>query len=332
MLEMIFKLSLLMLIVVGEFQEKCHAEQYLFLVGVRDYSQNGIFIDLRFPEDDVHSLAQLFSDIGVPSSNIVLMTQRVASTNARFSPRAELIEKELKLLLETLRPEDSIIIGFSGHGLQFKDEDYSTHYFCPTDADPEQKETLVSLSEVYRMLTQTKASTKLLLVDVPRTVSLDTASRDTVRKSKVIEIESVTPGALTSSFDTAPQDTMRKSKVIEIKPVPLDEERKLVDDVTIAIFSCSDSESTYESDELKSRVFFHFLNRAFSGEADIDDDNTIDAFELEKFVSRNVEEFTRKVLGVSQTPESLGTRRGLMRIPHLKRKVVPKPSPIRMPR
>ena len=99
------------LLACGRICSSCHAEQYLFLVGVKDYSQKGELTDLKYAEEDVQTLAQLFSEAGVPTTNIVLMTQRVAANKARFAPSAEQIRYELDLFLKILKPEESIIFG-----------------------------------------------------------------------------------------------------------------------------------------------------------------------------------------------------------------------------
>jgi hypothetical protein len=275
--------------------EICHAEQYLFLVGVKDYSQKGELTDLKYAEEDVHTLAQMFSDAGVPSTNIVLMTQRVAANKARFAPSSEQIRNELDLLLNLLNPDDSIIVGFSGHGLQFKNDE--TNYYCPIDAKPDtdHKETLVSLTEVYRKLDNCKAKTKLLLVDACRNDPLSS----TAKAARRIEIEPV--------FS---------------RPAPV------FDGGTIAIFSCSESEQSFEHPDLKSGLFFHFVNRALAGEADTDDDNIVDLGELENFAIKNVQKWAQVKLGKSQTPESRGTKRGTIQLVRFDRKVVPKFPPL----
>jgi formylglycine-generating enzyme required for sulfatase activity/FKBP-type peptidyl-prolyl cis-trans isomerase len=275
--------------------EICHAEQYLFLVGVKDYSQKGELTDLKYAEEDVHTLAQMFSDAGVPSTNIVLMTQRVAANKARFAPSSEQIRNELDLLLNLLNPDDSIIVGFSGHGLQFKNDE--TNYYCPIDAKPDtnHKDTLVSLTEVYRKLDNCKAKTKLLLVDACRNDPLSS----TAKAARRIEIEPV--------FS---------------RPAPV------FDGGTIAIFSCSESEQSFEHPDLKSGLFFHFVNRALAGEADTDDDNIVDLGELENFAIKNVQKWAQAKLGKKQTPESRGTKRGTIQLVRFDRKVVPKFPPI----
>ena len=288
-------LILSLLVVLAWQTDTCHAEEYLFLVGVKDYSQKGELTDLKYAEEDVHTLAQLFSDAGVPSTNIVLMTQRVAANKARFAPSAEQIRNELDLLLKILKPEDSIIVGFSGHGLQFKNDD--TNYYCPIDAKPDtnNKHTLVSLTDVYLKLEKCKANTKLLLVDACRNDPLSS----TAKAARRIQIQPVFA-----------------------RPAPV------FSGGTIAIFSCSESEQSFEHPDLKSGLFFHFVNRALAGEADADDDNVVDLGELENFATKNVQKWAQANLGKSQTPESRGTKRGTIEIVRFDRKVVPKFPPL----
>jgi formylglycine-generating enzyme required for sulfatase activity len=276
-----------MLVVLALFHNFCRAEQYLFLVGVKDYSQNGELRDLDYPEEDVHKLAKLFANAGVPSENIVVMTQRAAASKARYTPRSDLILKELGLLLEELQPEDSILVGFSGHGVQFKGD--SVNYFCPIDAIPDSKhkETLVALTQVYQKLDACKARTKLLFVDACRNDPLTA----TPRAARRIELEPVFSG-----------------------PPPVFEGG------TVALFSCSETQQAWEHKDIQSGVFFHFIHRAFAGEADTDSDNVIDLLELESYVIKNVQKWSRVNMGKSQIPERTGRTKGVMELFYLDRR------------
>jgi formylglycine-generating enzyme required for sulfatase activity len=276
-----------MLVVLALFHNFCRAEQYLFLVGVKDYSQNGELRDLDYPEEDVHKLAKLFANAGVPSENIVVMTQRAAASKARYTPRSDLILKELDLLLEELQPEDSILVGFSGHGVQFKGD--SVNYFCPIDAipDSEHKKTLVALTQVYQKLDACKARTKLLFVDACRNDPLTA----TPRAARRIELEPVFSG-----------------------PPPVFEGG------TVALFSCSETQQAWEHKDIQSGVFFHFIHRAFAGEADSDSDNVIDLLELESYVIKNVQKWSRVNMGKSQIPERTGRTKGIMELFYLDRR------------
>jgi formylglycine-generating enzyme required for sulfatase activity len=83
---------------------------------------------------------------------------------------------------------------------------------------------------------------------------------------------------------------------------------------TVAIFSCSESQRAFEHPDLKSGVFFHFINRAFSGEADTDNDQVIDLLELELFTIKNVQKWSRVNLGKLQTPERRGDAKGVVEL------------------
>ena len=142
------------------------AEQYAFLVGVRDYSLGGDLTSLKYTEDDVRNCAKNLHDGGVPLENIVLMTQSMAAKKVRRLPSSQQIRREFDLLVSELEEGDSIIVGFSGHGVQFEGD--SVNYFCPIDADLDDKSTLISLTAVYQALEASKASRRLLLVDACR--------------------------------------------------------------------------------------------------------------------------------------------------------------------
>ncbi len=260
------------------------ADQYAFLVGVRDYSLNNELNSLKFTEDDVHALATTLQSSGVPQENVILMTQRMAASKARLSPRSDQIRKELALLLSELTVNDSIVVGFSGHGLQFKDD--PVNYFCPLDAKPDDKSTLISLTEVYESLNDCKAQTKLLLVDACRDDPLSVVAKS----AKRIELQQVSD---------------------RLPPV--------LAGGTIAIFSCSASQQSFESPELKSGLFFHFVNRALAGEADEDGDRAVDLIELEFFTIKSVQKWARVNLGKPQIPERMGRAVGAMELVRLDR-------------
>ena len=256
-----------------------HADQYAFLVGVRDYSLQGELTSLKFTEDDVHTLSSTLLKAGVPQENIVLLSQRMAATQARLMPTAAQIRREFDLLLSELGPGDSIIVAFSGHGLQFKND--PVNYFCPVDAKPDDKSTLISLAEIYQDLEACKAQTKLLLVDACRDDPLTGLSKS--------------------------------AKRIEIAPVN-DRSPPVVAGGTVAIFSCSASQQSFEAPDLNAGVFFHFINRGLAGEADDDGDKAVDLIELEFFTIKNVQKWARVNLGRKQIPERRGTARGAVEL------------------
>src|SRR5262245_56937221 len=135
-------------------------EKYALLVGVRQYGDNELR-PLQFAEADVVQLAQVLRDSGFRTEIVVLLTQARGAENHRFLPLAANIRKELRLLLKNRTRADSFVVAFAGHGVEFRGS--SDHFFCPMDAALSDKQTLVSLGEVYKELEQCRAGFRLLL-------------------------------------------------------------------------------------------------------------------------------------------------------------------------
>ena len=272
-------ISIVLLLLLFVFPKASSAEHYAFLVGVRDYSLNNDLTSLKYAENDVHDLAATLVSAGVPERNITLLTQTMAARRARFSPTSRQIRKELSLLLSELTAKDSVTVAFSGHGLQFDDD--HINYFCPSDASVSDKSTLISLSEIYAELERCGATTKLLLVDACRNDPLS--------------------------------DIRKAAKRIRLSDVK-DRRPPVLNGGTVALFSCSRSQFSFEHRDLQNGVFFHFVNEAFSGKADTDRDGIIDHFELESYTIKNVQRWTRENLGEAQTPERIGQTRGAIQL------------------
>jgi formylglycine-generating enzyme required for sulfatase activity len=88
----------------------------------------------------------------------------------------------------------------------------------------------------------------------------------------------------------------------------------------VALFSCSETQEAWEHKDIQSGVFFHFIHRAFAGEADTDSDKVIDLLELESYVIKNVQKWSRVNMGKSQIPERTGRTKGVMELFYLDRR------------
>jgi tetratricopeptide (TPR) repeat protein len=108
-------------------------------VGVRQYDK----VELRnldYTENDVTVLAKMLRAAGY--RRVVLMTQTHGAAQARYLPTAANIRRELRGLLEDRRPEDTVIVAFCGHGLQFKGSDEYSRRGEPDKAVPEFNEAI----------------------------------------------------------------------------------------------------------------------------------------------------------------------------------------------
>jgi uncharacterized caspase-like protein len=249
-------------------------ENYAFLVGVRKYKSTQLK-SLNYPESDVTVLADVLKRSGYASPNVVLMTQTTGAEDTRFLPIASHIKAEIQLLLKELTEQDSVLVAFAGHGVQFKGENVA--YFCPADADLADRQTLVSLTGLYRALDRCRARSKVLLVDACRNDPQSNYSRSTAE--------------------------------VVLEPVGRPQRLKPPGGIT-ALFSCSAGEQAYEHPRLKHGVFFHFVIQGLSGKADLNPDGQISLAELEEYTVQKVQRFVRTELGESQTPERSGEARG----------------------
>jgi formylglycine-generating enzyme required for sulfatase activity len=257
-------------------------KKYALLIGVQDYDVNELH-SLNFAEADVSSLAETLRLGGYEPGNIVLLTQTVGAKKARFLPAAGHIKKELDLLLADLDRDDSVLIAFAGHGVQFQGEDGS--YFCPMDAKLTDRSTLIPFKDVYAKLEKCGAGLKVLLVDACR----NDPRTKTARARAEVDLESV----------TRPQVTPPPGGVL-------------------AFFGCSAGEKTQENEEIKHGVFFYFVNQGVKGEADLDHDNQVSPEELAQFAKKRVWDFVREKNGIRQMPELVGTARDLSALVTLK--------------
>jgi hypothetical protein len=268
-------------------------DKYAFLVAVRQYNKAEL-TSLEFTENDISRLAEVLRSSGYDEQNLVLMTQEVGAKDARFAPFSRNIVDELDLLLDELREDDSVVVAFAGHGVQFKgDEDA---YFCPADARLKEKETLVSLGNVYQKLRKCQAGSKVLFVDACRN---DPQSRLS-RAAAEVELEAV----------GRPQRVQPPGGVA-------------------AFFSCSAGQKSFEHPDLRHGVFFHYVAEGLSGHADLDRDGEITLAELEQYAVKNVQRYVRTELGQKQTPERRGEARGLLTLSVVRRAEpsIPPPPP-----
>ena len=164
--------------------------------------------------------------------------------------------------------------------MQFKDEE--SVYFCPMDANLSERNTLISLEDVYGLLSdrqKCKAQTKILLVDACR---------------------------------NDPQSRLSKAgREIELEPAGVTQQPDPPGGVA-AIFSCSRGEKSYEHPDLEHGIFANFVIEAFSGKGDLDKDGEISLAELEQYCVKQTQQFARVELGERQTPERRGAVRGLV--------------------
>jgi formylglycine-generating enzyme required for sulfatase activity len=196
-------------------------KKYAVLVGVNRY-QHDQLKKLSYAEADVADLADLLRKAGY---QVTLLTG--SAQDEGLLPTKQNIERRMRQVLDGCREGDTVVLAFSGHGLQFEGKDDC--FFCPTDARPfaDRADTLVSMGGVYKELERSFAGMKVLLVDACRNERPPGQRR-----------QGVTP------------DYMPKTP----KGVA-------------ALFSCDAGEVAFEHEKLKHGVFFYHVLEGLRGKA-----------------------------------------------------------------
>jgi len=235
----------------GLAEEPAATQRFALLVGVNEYEHNKLN-QLRFAENDVSSLAAVLK---AAKYQVTLLVTKTA--NGELKPSKYNIEKQLRQILQKCRKGDSVIVAFSGHGLQFEGEPDA--YFCPVDARPFKTNTdsLVSIGKIYSDLDKSFAATKVLLVD---------ACRDDPAASR-----GVSRGVTSASSPLPPQGVA-------------------------ALFSCGAGEQAFESPKLKHGVFFYHVIEGMKGSA-ADSDHEVTFASLASYVSRRVRRDVSEIVG-----------------------------------
>ncbi len=254
--------------------------KYALLVGVQQYSEAKELRPLPYSERDVTELADVLRDGGYQGDNVVLMTRAAANDDLRYMPLKKRILKELRLILADRQEGDTVLVAFAGHGLHFRDDKNS--YFCPADAELDDRSTLLSLTDVYAELEKCQAGVKVLLVDACR----NDPFQDKTRAAQVVALESVTR----SEVPDPPRGVA-------------------------AFFSCSENEKAYESDKLKHGVFFHFVIEGLKGEAAADGGD-VTLLGLSGWVTQKVGDYVRVEYAAAQKPELVGRSSGAVTLAH----------------
>jgi Tfp pilus assembly protein PilF len=247
-----------------------YGDTYAFLVGVSEYVRKDQLKALKFASDDVIAFAGVLRNGGVPAKNIVLMHDR--QSNPRFKPGAKQILREFHLLLATLEPEDFLIVGLAGHGVEIGPAGDS--YFLPADADLKDPATLLNIKTIREDIERSQAGRKLLLVDACR---------------------------------NDPEADNARGLGPTLKPP-----RRLSEDPlhggVAALFSCNSERWSFEDPLLRHGIFFYEVIKACEGAADADRDGRITLDELEGFVRRETKTHAREALSTVQTPVFRGER------------------------
>jgi chaperonin GroEL len=163
----------------GESAMSQHSDIYALLIGINDYESEAVR-RLQFAVADVVAFRQfLIQRMGLNPDNSVLLSYP-AVESARTPRRAEVLRALDRFSAAPMRPEDTFVLYFAGHG--FASDDVS--FLLTADSDPGSSnllgETAISLATIKRFIQGIRAGQQLLILDAcrnePTTLTRDTGS------------------------------------------------------------------------------------------------------------------------------------------------------------
>jgi tetratricopeptide (TPR) repeat protein len=232
-------------------------------VGVNRYDA---FAGLRFAGRDAADLGRvLAAEFGL---HVRVMTEERAKAEPADAPDVRRVRAALRRLAEECEEGDTVVFVFSGHGRG--GDDGTEVSLALADTDPDDPESSLPLSEVYRALAACPAGQKLIILDACRRVS--TGDR----------VEEARPDR--------PEPLVR----VEVPPPP---------EGIVVLLSCDGDEVSVETSVLGHGVFTHYLLRELKAAADRVEPTTASA--LVEAIAGPTAALARLRIGEPQTPQRL---------------------------
>ena len=206
-----------------------HAAKWALLVGVNEY-ENPDITPLRYAVGDVKAVAQdLSSRVGFPSANVVVMT---SDAQGNASPTNVNVLKRLDFLSRHVKPGDTFLFYFSGHGfIRGGDQ----HFLATVNADPQTIGTLqvtsLPMAVLRDQISRIHASSVVFIIDACRS----------------------DPEADKGGGDNKMTPDFKK----DLKVVVASSNGGLAG--TALLFACGEHERSYEEPAWKHGVFTHYL-------------------------------------------------------------------------
>lgn len=232
--------------------ETGEAKLWSLLVGVNSYQDDNLPC-LRYPAFDCQGLAEALVEAtqGFPRKEVI-----VHHDQADLTPTLESVEASLKQIVAAAKPEDTILLYFSGHGVL----DYKTKevVLCLADTDKDDlSRTGLRLPEILQLLSNLGIHRQMLWLDACHSGDI------TLRGAKG-EVKN-------SSLNPADQlEEVLRQRAAQSKGF-------------YALLSCDQKQRSWEFPELKHGLFTYYLMQGLRGEA-ADSQGIIEADGLYKYV------------------------------------------------
>ncbi len=212
-------------------QSGSRSSQYAVLISVSKYAKTDQWRPLPYTIDEMREFRAVLLTTGFAKENIEFLHDEQADEKLR--PTSANLLKKIKLMLNEIGPDDTLLIALNGHGVQYKGD--ATGYFCPVNADLLDKKTLVAMDGkdgLYGLIESCRAKRKLLIVNACR----NDPTRDLSFAAEKVQI--------------------------------VDRDESEVPKGIAALFSCKPGQKSYyypDEQKIKRSMFYHHLIEAWRG-------------------------------------------------------------------
>lgn len=233
--------------------ETGEAKLWSLLVGVNQYGDENL-PSLRYPAFDCQGLGEALIEAtqGFPRKEVIIHHDFAA-----VAPKLETVRASLQQIVAAARPEDTILIYFSGHGVL--DINTQQVFLCLTDSNKEDlSHTGLSLPELLQLLGNSTVHRQMIWLDACH--SGDMSLR----------------GAKGEAVDRPILNPTRQ--LVEVL-----RQRAAQSKGFYALLSCDQNQRSWEFPDLEHGLFTYYLMQGLRGEA-ADAQGVIDADGLYKYV------------------------------------------------
>ncbi len=273
--------------------EEQASDLYFIGFGVSHYRNTckGKSIDLKYAAKDAQDLAAFFSSISGGRYRRVF-SKVYADDKATVASL-----KEAREVLIQARPNDTVVLFVSGHGLY---DEHNTYYYLTYEARIDRLADSAAPFPLFDELLQgTAARNKLFLMDTCASGERDPAPPVSAEGGKGVRVITVPTDQENGSVSVAVSDAYR--------PWQFERDRFIYNDLfrrsgAVVFSSCTGEQVSWESDEYQNGLFTKYVLDALAGNADTNADGSIDSQELRLYVSRCVLEETRANYPRDQLP------------------------------
>lgn len=244
--------------------ESLSGTRWAVLVGVDSYKH--VTPNLSYCGADVRALGDRLVQAGFNQDCVVVLSDKAGPS---LYPSKANIEKQLRLTLESVGPNDFVFLGFSGHGVRLDGKSY----LCPYDAkmDPDD---LLPIDTIYKKLQDCPAKFKLFLVDA--------CQNDTSMPKELVATRAANE---VKQFDPFAADKL---------PIGI-----------LLMTSCSAGQKSVEEPKFGHGVFTYFLLEGLAGQADADRNGEVSLLEWSSYAASRTRAYVRS-LDRAQSPAMRG--------------------------